>query len=49
VNPPSGCRFHPRCPEAFERCPREIPRLYSVGRGVSKCFLVEKADESALR
>jgi oligopeptide/dipeptide ABC transporter ATP-binding protein len=41
VHPPSGCRFHTRCPEAFERCPREVPRLYTVGRGVSKCFLVE--------
>jgi oligopeptide/dipeptide ABC transporter ATP-binding protein len=40
VNPPSGCRFHPRCPEVFERCPREVPELYEVGRGVSKCFLV---------
>ncbi|HEX6766574.1 MAG TPA: oligopeptide/dipeptide ABC transporter ATP-binding protein [Polyangiaceae bacterium] len=43
VHPPSGCRFHTRCPEAFERCPREVPRLYTVGRGVSKCFLVENA------
>jgi oligopeptide/dipeptide ABC transporter ATP-binding protein len=49
VNPPSGCRFHPRCPEVFERCPREIPRLIAVGRGVSKCFLVEKADDGSPR
>jgi oligopeptide/dipeptide ABC transporter ATP-binding protein len=27
VNPPSGCRFHPRCPVAFERCPVESPSL----------------------
>ncbi|WP_327235436.1 ABC transporter ATP-binding protein [Streptomyces sp. NBC_01317] len=25
--PPSGCRFHPRCPLAFEGCDREDPRL----------------------
>ncbi len=33
INPPSGCRFHPRCPKAFERCPREEPELRDVGNG----------------
>jgi peptide/nickel transport system ATP-binding protein len=41
ARPPSGCRFHPRCPEAFERCPREVPDLYSVPHGKSRCFLNE--------
>jgi len=27
---PSGCRFHPRCEKAFDRCPNEIPRLIQV-------------------
>ncbi len=27
VNPPSGCRFHTRCPVAFERCRIEIPEF----------------------
>jgi oligopeptide/dipeptide ABC transporter ATP-binding protein len=27
LNPPSGCVFHPRCPIAVERCPREAPAL----------------------
>jgi peptide/nickel transport system ATP-binding protein len=27
LNPPAGCRFHPRCPLAFERCSTEIPEL----------------------
>jgi peptide/nickel transport system ATP-binding protein len=39
ARPPSGCRFHPRCPEAFERCPREAPPLYPVPAGESRCFL----------
>jgi len=33
INVPSGCRFHPRCPRAFERCPREEPPLIEVERG----------------
>lgn len=31
INPPSGCRFHPRCLKAFERCSIEEPELRDVG------------------
>ena len=31
IHPPSGCRFHPRCPFAFERCKIEKPQLCDVG------------------
>ena len=31
INPPSGCRFHPRCPFAFDRCSIEEPVLRDVG------------------
>ncbi|HEX9031398.1 MAG TPA: oligopeptide/dipeptide ABC transporter ATP-binding protein [Streptosporangiaceae bacterium] len=27
INPPSGCRFHPRCPKAGPRCVEEIPEF----------------------
>lgn len=27
INPPSGCRFHTRCPYAFDRCRSEVPKL----------------------
>ncbi|PLP55602.1 peptide ABC transporter substrate-binding protein [Mesorhizobium loti] len=33
LDPPSGCRFHPRCPFAIERCRQEIPVLSPGGEG----------------
>ncbi len=33
VSPPSGCRFHPRCPIAGERCATEEPTLDAQGEG----------------
>ena len=43
ARPPAGCRFHTRCPEVFERCARESPRLAAVGDGASRCFLSDPA------
>ena len=41
INPPSGCRFHPRCPLAVDRCSQEVPawRQVSPGHWVA-CHLV---------
>jgi peptide/nickel transport system ATP-binding protein len=40
INPPSGCRFHTRCPFAFDRCRSEEPQLRLVGEGhQSACHL----------
>jgi oligopeptide/dipeptide ABC transporter ATP-binding protein len=33
LNPPSGCRFHTRCPYVIARCRTEIPLLLADGRG----------------
>jgi oligopeptide/dipeptide ABC transporter ATP-binding protein len=33
VKPPSGCRFHTRCPVAYARCRTERPELTDVGAG----------------
>ena len=30
VNPPSGCRFHPRCPYSVDKCKTEEPKLIEV-------------------
>ncbi|OGO41271.1 MAG: peptide ABC transporter substrate-binding protein [Chloroflexi bacterium RBG_16_58_14] len=37
INPPSGCRFHPRCPIAKERCSQVVPewREISIGHWVA--------------
>jgi len=38
--PPSGCRFHPRCPFAKERCSREEPELVALPSGaLTRCLL----------
>jgi oligopeptide transport system ATP-binding protein len=33
INPPTGCRFHPRCIFAQEICAREMPKLRDTGNG----------------
>lgn len=42
VSPPSGCRFHPRCPFATNRCRKEEPQLLEVKPSHRvACFLKE--------
>ena len=43
VNPPSGCRFHPRCPYAADVCKTDEPPLRELGSGhLVACHFAEK-------
>ena len=43
INPPSGCRFNPRCPFAFDRCKVDEPKLVERGPGhFVSCHLYDK-------
>ena len=40
LEPPSGCRFHPRCPHVMPMCKETAPEFFSVGEGhVAACYL----------
>jgi len=42
MNPPSGCRFHPRCPHAMPRCSAEEPKLLPESGRLVACHLYPK-------
>jgi len=45
TKPPSGCRFHPRCPYAEEICTREVPALRPLDGRLIACHLAERIPE----
>jgi oligopeptide/dipeptide ABC transporter ATP-binding protein len=54
LNPPSGCRFHPRCPHAMPRCPHAMPRcadaeptLTDVEGRLVACHLYDTVERQA--
>jgi len=50
ADPPPGCRFHPRCPIAIDRCRTEVPLLREVvpGRSVA-CHRAEEVLDGSAR
>jgi peptide/nickel transport system ATP-binding protein len=42
LDPPPGCRFHPRCAEALPRCSSAVPRVHAAGQARVECHLYEE-------
>lgn len=50
LNPPGGCRFHPRCDRAMEVCRQQKPRFYAVSEDHKvACFLYSHQEEGSQR
>ncbi len=44
IDPPSGCRFHPRCPNTMDICREELPPLFNIDTDhYSACWLHRRA------
>jgi oligopeptide/dipeptide ABC transporter ATP-binding protein len=52
IDPPAGCRFHPRCPRAQDRCaietPPLLPRLNDAEQHLAACHFPLADGESLL-
>jgi peptide/nickel transport system ATP-binding protein len=46
IDLPSGCRFHPRCPQSFDQCPETEPLLRSVGPDHQVACLLADSSEN---
>lgn len=48
LNPPTGCRFHTRCPLAFDKCSQEEPPFKDYGdEHFAACWLLESGEQGA--
>jgi len=44
INPPTGCRFHTRCPRRKEICEKQVPEMINFGNGhEAACHLYNRA------
>ncbi len=41
VNPPTGCRFHPRCPKCMDICSQETPPIFQKNGSLVTCWLYQ--------
>ncbi|MEP7055043.1 MAG: ABC transporter ATP-binding protein [Actinomycetota bacterium] len=48
AHPPTGCRFHPRCPVVKPRCIEIEPELYQVGAASARCLLHEPGNPASV-
>ncbi len=49
MNPPPGCRFHPRCPHAVPRCRSEVPALRPIAGRETACHVAGALDAEITR
>ena len=49
IDPPSGCRFHPRCPFAWQRCSQEAPPAFPLSEQghTARCWLYSDDPQAA--
>jgi peptide/nickel transport system ATP-binding protein len=45
LSPPSGCKFHPRCPRVFEPCPHKEPKLLEHNWRLVACHLYDQVKQ----
>ena len=48
ARPPTGCRFHPRCPEVMPVCLTDPPELYPVKGAQVRCLLYAQQQKEAV-
>ena len=49
AHPPTGCRYHPRCPLAIEVCGTDEPAMRTVRGRLTACHRAEETDRAELR
>jgi oligopeptide/dipeptide ABC transporter ATP-binding protein len=48
INPPTGCRFHTRCPKRMDICEKQIPKMIDFGSGhQAACHLYNHIDDKS--